>query len=466
MLTSLGKLGKHNLGGLVSVADERVRVTGEQRWGEHVTDPAAAVSALAAAELFGEYVVYERPGEWVFAADPIGGVELDADELRVSWDGRTTAGPWTGSPAQAVDRALAGLPSAGRNAFGWIGFEFCAWSLGAIEHVHPRATLAHLMIPRIEVRIDATGVRVSGATPAETGDIHELITTAQRTAPPVAHPVDVTGDPTGYRDRVAAGVAEIADGRYQKVILSRKVELPFAVDIPATYRLGRMNNTPARSFLLRLGGLEAAGFSPELVASVDRDRVVTTEPLAGTRAFGRGDDLDLAARAELIRDPKEIVEHAISVQTSFAEIAAVAEPDTTAVSDFMAVRERGSVQHLASTVRGTLAAGRSPWDALETLFPSVTASGIPKAEGVDAVFRLDHDPRGLYSGAVVTVSPEGELEATLVLRAVYQSGAGAWLRAGAGVVGQSRPEREFEETCEKLGSVAPYVVKADTAVRA
>ncbi|UGT39895.1 salicylate synthase [Nocardia yamanashiensis] len=443
----------------MTVADERVRAGGEQRWGEHVTDPVAAVTALAAADRFGEYVVYEQPGAWVFAADPLGGIELDAGELRVTWDGETAAGPWDGSPAQAVDRALAGLPQR-RNAYGWIGFEFCAWSLGATAHVHPRATLAHLMIPRIEVRIDAAGVRVSGATPAETADIHELIANAQGSALPVAHPVDVTVDPTGYRDRVAAGVAEINSGKYQKVILSRKVELPFAVNVPETYRLGRVNNTPARSFLLRLGGLEAAGFSPELVAAVDGDRVVTTEPLAGTRAFGRGADVDEAARADLVRDPKEIVEHALSVQLSFAEIAAVAEPETTAVSDFMAVRERGSVQHLASTVKGVLAADRSPWDALEMLFPSVTASGIPKAAGVDAVFRLDHDDRGLYSGAVVTVSPDGALEATLVLRAVYQTGAGAWLRAGAGVVGQSKPEREFEETCEKLGSVAPYVVRA------
>ncbi|MBL1077624.1 salicylate synthase [Nocardia sp. 2] len=418
------------------------------------------MAALAASDRFGEYVVYEKPGAWVFAADPVGSVELDADELRVTWGGDTTRGPWTGSPAQVVDTALAGLPVGRRNAYGWIGFEFCAWYLGATEHVHPRATVAQIMIPRIEVRMDSSGIQISGATTDEAGDILALIGSAQGKALPVPHPVDIGIDPTGYPERVATAVAEINAGKYQKVILSRKVDLPFAVDIPATYRLGRANNTPARSFLLRLGGLEAAGFSPELVASVDRDRVVTTEPLAGTRAFGRGSDLDMAARADLISDPKEIVEHAISVQTSFAEIATVAEPDTTAVSDFMAVRERGSVQHLASTVRGRLAADRSPWDALQVLFPSVTASGIPKAGGVDAVFRLDHDQRGLYSGAVVTVSPDGELEATLVLRAVYQTSTGAWLRAGAGVVGQSRPEREFEETCEKLGSVAPYVVKA------
>ncbi|MBF6187119.1 MULTISPECIES: nocobactin biosynthesis salicylate synthase NbtS [Nocardia] len=438
----------------MSTTDERSRV-------EYVTDPAAAMSRLASADRFGEYVMYERPGQWVFAADPIGSIELDASELRVTWEGETTVSRWEGSPARALDRALGMLPAGSAKAYGWIGFEFCAWALAATDHVDERTSLAHLMIPRIEVVVDESGVRVGGATPSETADIHDLIAAAQDTDLPQPHPIDVRIDPTGYRDRVAEAVAEIGAGRYQKVILSRKVDLPFTVDVPATYRLGRANNTPARSFLLRLGGLESAGFSPELVASVDEDRVVTTEPLAGTRAFGRGHEVDMAARADLVSDPKEIVEHAISVQTSFAEISAVADPGTPAVSDFMAVRERGSVQHLASTVRGRLAADRSSWDALEVLFPSVTASGIPKREGVDSVFRLDGAPRGLYSGAVVTVSPTtGALEATLVLRAVYQTAEGAWLRAGAGVVGQSRPEREFEETCEKLGSIAPYVVKA------
>ncbi|MFI5780231.1 salicylate synthase [Nocardia sp. NPDC051570] len=423
-------------------------------------DPVAAVSALAAADRFGEYVMYERPGEWVFAADPIGSVELDARELRIDWDGGVTAAPWEGRPAAVLDRALAGLELGGRNAYGWIGFEFCAWALGATGHIDPRMPLAHLMIPRLEVCIGTTGVRITGAAPHEADEIHEVIAAAQRAAPPSPRPADISIDPTAYRDRVAGAVDEIRGGRYQKVILSRKVDIPFVVDVPSTYRLGRARNTPARSFLLRLGGLEAAGFSPELVVAVDEGRMVTTEPLAGTRAFGRGTEIDRAARAELLGDPKEIVEHALSVQTSFAEIAEVAEPGTTAVSDFMAVRERGSVQHLASTVRGHLAPTRTPWDALEVLFPSVTASGIPKSAGVDAVFRLDHDPRGLYSGAVVTISPTGALEATLVLRAVYQTTGGAWLRAGAGIVAQSRPEREFEETCEKLSSIAPYVVEA------
>lgn len=97
-------------------------------------------------------------------------------------------------------------------------------------------------------------------------------------------------------------------------------------------------------------------------------------------------------------------------------------------------------------------------DALEALFPAVTASGIPKPAGIDAILRLDECPRGLYSGAVVVFSADGGLDAALTLRAAYEGDGRTWLRAGAGVIGVSRPEREFEETCEKLATLAPYLI--------
>lgn len=426
---------------------------------EAPVDALEAVARLAASGRFADYVVYERPGHWVFAGDSIGTVTLDSDQVHVGWDGEVRSASWSGRPAQVLDDALASLPIGDRQAYGWIGFEFCAYTHEAQRHLNGVRELAHLMVPRVEVRIDGAGMSIVGCDDDERDAIAAIVAAAD-TPEPTPEPVDISHDGTDYQGRVAKAVAEIADGRYQKVILSRKVELPFTVDMPATYRYGRANNTPARSFLLRMGDLEAAGFSPELVASVDEAGIVTTEPLAGTRAFGRGVAEDLAARIDLESDPKEIVEHAVSVRTSMAEIESVAEPGTSSVSDFMTVRERGSVQHLASTVRGQLSSKHSHWEALEVLFPSVTASGIPKRESVDAIFRLDDAARGLYSGAVVSVSGNGVLEATLVLRAVYQQNGSAWLRAGAGVIEQSRPEREFEETCEKLSSVSPYVVRA------
>jgi salicylate synthetase len=275
---------------------------------------------------------------------------------------------------------------------------------------------------------------------------------------PTARPVDVRRDAAGYRGRVATAIDEIIGGRYQKVILSRRLDVPFAVDFPATYRVGRHHNTPARSFLLHLGGIRALGYSPELVAAVRADGTVLTEPLAGTRAFGLGPDHDRAARQDLESNPKEIVEHAISVRTSVQEITEVAEPGTAVVLDFMTVRERGSVQHLGSTVGGQLLRSMDRMDALEALFPAVTASGIPKAESVDAILRLDEGPRGLYSGAVVTFSADGGMDAALTLRSAYESDGRTWLRAGAGIIADSTPDREFEETCEKLTTLAPHLV--------
>jgi salicylate synthetase len=148
----------------------------------------------------------------------------------------------------------------------------------------------------------------------------------------------------------------------------------------------------------------------------------------------------------------------MSVRSSLREVDEIAEPGSSAVVDFMTVRERGSVQHLGSTVTGRLGASKDRMDVLESLFPAITASGIPKAAGVEAILRLDESPRALYSGAVVRFSADGGLDAALTLRTVYERDGRTWLRAGAGIIAGSDPDREFEETCEKLATLAPYLV--------
>jgi anthranilate synthase component 1/salicylate synthetase len=129
--------------------------------------------------------------------------------------------------------------------------------------------------------------------------------------------------------------------------------------------------------------------------------------------------------------------------------------------EFMTVKERGSVQHIASRVSGELSSGdRGPWPALAAVFPAVTASGVPKQAAYRAIRSLEQGARGLYGGAVLTVGSDGSLDAALVLRTVFRQYGRTWLRAGAGIVGQSLPEREFEETCEKLRSVSRTLVRA------
>jgi salicylate synthetase len=423
-------------------------------------DPADVAAELVAtlSERAGEqYLLYERDGQWIAACGVRAMIELDSDELRVCRDGVTRRQSWSGRPGAVLGEAVDRLLLETDQAFGWLAFEFGTYRFGLQSRLAPRTPLARVFWPRTRIVVTADAVQVYGADERQQAAVLRLLADGVPDLP-LTTPVDCLADDSGYRSRVAEAVGEISAGVYHKVILSRCVHVPFALDFPATYRLGRRHNTPARSFLLRLGGFRAVGYSPELVAMIRRDGVVVTEPLAGTRALGRGASVDREARAELQSDPKEIVEHAISVRGSLAEVAEIAEAGTAAVTDFMTVRERGSVQHLGSTVSARLAPSNDRMDALEALFPAVTASGIPKAAGVEAILRLDENPRGLYSGAVVVFSADGELDAALTLRAAYERDGQSWLRAGAGIVQASQPEREFEETCEKLATLSPYLI--------
>lgn len=423
--------------------------------------PADLIAQLAAElpERSGaDYVGYEYSGEWVLAIGVRTAIEFDSDELRiVDAGGAVARQAWSGRPGEVLGDAVDRLLLETDRLFGWVAFEFGAYRFGLAERLPAGTPLARVFGARTQVVVAGGEVCVSGDADAVVETLNRLLQSGIPAAG-VTRPVDVSVDGSDYPSRVAAAVAEIVAGDYQKVILSRRFEVPFAVDFPATYRVGRANNTPVRSFLLRLGGIRALGFSPELVAAVRADGTVITEPLAGTRAFGRGADHDRAARADLESNSKEIVEHAISVRSSQEEITEVAKPGTTVVSDFMTVRERGSVQHLGSTVSGELSDQMNRMHALEALFPAVTASGIPKAESVDAIMRLDESPRGLYSGAVVMFSADGGMDAALTLRSAYEADGQTWLRAGAGIIAESTPDREFEETCEKLTTLAPYLV--------
>jgi salicylate synthetase len=423
-------------------------------------DPADLAAELAAAlpERFGEeYLLYEHGGQWVLASGVQAMVELDSDELRVIRDGVIQRQQWSGRPGPVLGETVDRLLLETDQVFGWIAFEFGVYRYGLQQRLSPRTPLARLFWPRTCIVVTPEEVQLFNAAASHRDAILGLL---EDGVPHVggASEVEVTADPSGYRDRVATAVGEIGAGGYRKVILSRCVEVPFAVDFPSTYRLGRRHNTPVRSFLLRLGGIRAVGYSPELVAAVRDGDEVLTEPLAGTRALGRGAARDREARDDLESNSKEIVEHAISVRSSLQEITEVAVPGTPVVTDFMTVRERGSVQHLGSTISARLDPSRDRMDALEALFPAVTASGIPKAAGLEAILRLDDRPRGLYSGAVVMISADGGLDAALTLRAAYECDGKTWLRAGAGIIEESDPEREFEETCEKLSTLAPYLI--------
>ena len=377
---------------------------------------AALTSAL------GDYIVYEQGEVTFIVAQPV-------------WEFTLHGGhdaPW-----DAVRDAIQGTDYAHDQAiYGWVGFELASGEAAGQE-------IAHFLIPGIEIRIAVENVTIrtsDDVAPDVVAQLRSIIESAAPYQPEPPRAVNVRALDQRYLDAVAAAVAEIQAGVLQKVILSRVVDLPFTVNMLDTYLHGRAANTPARSFLFSLGDWQAAGFSPETVVEVNSRGEVSTQPLAGTRA---------------------LTGHAASVKLACEELSMVADANGPWVSEFMEIKPRGSVQHLGSRVNCRLADGKNAWDALAVLFPAITASGIPKAPAYELIKKHETAPRMLYSGAVLRADSDGSLDAALVLRTVYQHAGKAWLRAGAGIVLGSTPAREHEETCEKLSSVAPYVVAQD-----
>jgi salicylate synthase len=252
-------------------------------------------------------------------------------------------------------------------------------------------------------------------------------------------------------------------GGLRKAIVSRRVDVPFAVDLPRSYLLGLSLNTPARSFLLDLGGRRLAGFSPEIVAEVLPDGSVVTQPLAGTRPLRHLTEEDERLGEELTWDVKECYEHVISARLAHAELRAVCQHGSVAVRELMAVRRRGTVQHLASVLTGTLAPDRSAWDVLAALFPAVTASGVPKRAALETIADAEPEERELYGGVACVADSAGGLDAALVLRSIFQRGDETWLQAGAGIVPGADPGAEFQETTAKLRSAAGCLVMTQGA---
>ncbi|EQL00868.1 Salicylate synthase [Ophiocordyceps sinensis CO18] len=420
------------------------------------------VCAILSAYRDGDHYAYEREECWhiglgrgaSLGLDPAGGfITLSAGEV-------SREQPVGRGFAEAARRFVAEHGKRGGKAFGFASFNYALFSRG-LRFEPGRWPLASLLVPRVEVTIQQERVVVTGGEQADVEKIQALV----EAAAPAEHgtrdsqSLDSSEGRDKYENSVGKALAAIEQGRISKVIVSRDIPIPGRVDMIATLLRGRAASTPRRTFSFSHAGFQATGFSPELVLSCDRGKV-TTEPLAGTRAFTNSEAENQRLRRELENDPKEIREHIMSVKGAMEELGSICSPETVVVEDLMSVRERGRVQHLGSSVAGSLSRDKDAWDALDVVFPSITASGLPKDEALLVVAEIERRPRELYSGAVLFLDDDADvLEATLVLRTVFQDGQGQWVQAGAGIISQSVPRREFDETCEKLGSIAPHVVQ-------
>jgi yersiniabactin salicyl-AMP ligase len=479
-LTAVGKIDKKKLIARAIASYDSIKtraVFDKQQYLEATVEitslPNELAMKLASTDIATDYAIYEHIGEWSIGLDRFADIFANKKKAWLSIKDQIIE---FNHPrlCDAIQDATRAIPVDNWRIYGTAKFEMSHVFHGIdIANTQTREDeILHLFVPSSEVRITEGKARIRVLNSAQLEPLIKLVTeldeisetqniSTDKTAIPIK--VDVENiNKSAYQQSVQNAVDEINNHYYQKVILSRRVPLPTDIDLLESYRLGRANNTPARSFLLKISDKKLAGFSPETVVEVAKDGWISTQPLAGTRSLGENKEQELKLKKELLSDTKEIAEHAVSVKLAQEELVPICDPESIVVSEFMAVRRRGSVQHLASRVKGKLKKDKTAWDAFESLFPAVTASGIPKKAAIEAIHRHEPETRGWYSGCVMIVDSDGSMDAALVLRSIYQDGEKIWLQAGAGIVDQSTPERELEETTEKLSCVSKYLVKKTT----
>jgi len=256
-----------------------------------------------------------------------------------------------------------------------------------------------------------------------------------------------------YLRGVEAVKDQIVRGNLLQGVLSRRMQV--RTDMPAieAYRSLRSGNPSPYMFYLDFGEFQLFGASPEVHVKA-RDGKVAIRPLAGTRRRGAGPAEDAALERELLADPKERAEHLMLVDLARNDLGRVCAPGSVEVTELMEVERYSHVMHIVSHVEGKLALGKTGLDALRATFPAGTVSGAPKIRAIEVIDSLEPVRRGFYAGVVAHVESDGSLDSCISIRCALKRGDVVTLQAGAGVVADSVPQKEYDETEAKLGALA------------
>jgi anthranilate synthase component I len=262
--------------------------------------------------------------------------------------------------------------------------------------------------------------------------------------------LEVTSNHTreAFEAHVRTAKEHIAAGDIYQVVLSQRFEAEVSADPFTVYRALRHVNPSPYMFFIRMAGISIVGSSPEMLVRVEGSRV-ETHPIAGTRRRGRTDEEDARLAEELKRNEKERAEHVMLVDLGRNDVGRVCEYGSVRVPQFMGLERFSHVMHLTSVVEGRLAPDCDRLDALVSCFPAGTVSGAPKVRAMQIIRDLEPSGRGLYAGAVGYLDFAGNLDFCIAIRTVIMSKGKAYVQAGAGIVMDSNPTAEFEETRDK-----------------
>ena len=266
--------------------------------------------------------------------------------------------------------------------------------------------------------------------------------------------------PQGFQAVVLRAKEYIQAGDAIQVVVSQRLARPTTARPFDIYRCLRMVNPSPYMYYVHMDDCCLVGSSPEMLVRVE-DGQVFTNPIAGTRPRGRDETEDVALAQELLADEKEGAEHLMLVDLARNDVGRVSAPGTVHVPQFMEVERYSHVMHLVSQVRGRLRPGLSSFDALRACFPAGTVSGAPKIRAMEIIAELEPDQRGPYAGAVGYMGYGGNLDTAITIRTIVARDGVAYVQAGAGIVADSVPEREYQETLSKARALLRAIEEAE-----
>ena len=252
----------------------------------------------------------------------------------------------------------------------------------------------------------------------------------------------------GFIDAVAKSREYISNGDIMQVVLSQRLSVPYYAEPLDLYRALRSLNPSPYMYYLNLGEFQIVGSSPEILVREEKGEI-TVRPIAGTRPRGKTPEEDLQFEKDLLADPKELAEHLMLIDLGRNDIGRVAKIGTVKLTDKMTIERYSHVMHIVSNVTGELDDDISAMDTLRATFPAGTVSGAPKVRAMEIIDELEPVKRGIYSGAVGYIDWNGNMDTAIAIRTAVIKDQTLYLQAGAGIVYDSIPENEWDETMNK-----------------
>jgi anthranilate synthase component I len=398
-----------------------------------------------------------------------------------------------GDPLELIDRLVArqqvarlpGLPRFGGGAVGYLSYELARKFEPRIPRAHNNPLdlpLAHLLMVDTLLVFDhlrrtikaVTYVPLTQDLPTDyrrgcerLDDLLDRLRGGSHTAgledaPGRSRPNDVVSNVTQaeFQDMVCQAKEAIAAGECFQIVPSQRLSVRTDVSPVTLYRALRSINPSPYMYFLNFGGYQIVGASPELLVLVE-DGLVTTRPLAGTMPRGATTEDDEALATRLLSDEKERAEHIMLVDLGRNDVGRVAQPGTVSVPRLMEIERYSHVMHIVSDVTGRLRDGLRPIDALRACFPAGTLTGAPKIRAMEIIADLEPDQRGPYGGAIGFFNRDGDLETAITIRTLVLKDGVAHIQAGAGIVADSDPPTEYQETLNKAHAVLAAVAEAE-----